>query len=142
MAAGLLGASMAQPIDDCLIVLGRLMFAGPLQSAVMTSSWQPTDLLGKSGGGEAKNVLQSILQVMGLTVAEVNDADTLSRLGIDSMQLVEVPPPSPPPYYSPSLHAVSPERLLSLVICWSFQRQSALFLPSSKETSSGSSAIM
>ena len=97
MAAGLLGASMAQPIDDCLIVLGRLMFAGPLQSAVMTSSWQPTDLLGKSGGGEAKNVLQSILQVMGLTVAEVNDADTLSRLGIDSMQLVEVPLPFPLP---------------------------------------------
>jgi hypothetical protein len=42
-----------------------------------------------------QNVLQAILQVMGLTVAEVNDADTLSRLGIDSMQLVEVTPPPP-----------------------------------------------
>ena len=44
-----------------------------------------------------QNVLASILSVMGLTVAEVNDSDTLSRLGIDSMQLVEVrfPPPVP-----------------------------------------------
>lgn len=54
MAAGLLGASMAQPIDDCLKTLGKLMTAGPKQSAVMSSSWQPTDLLGKAAGGESK----------------------------------------------------------------------------------------
>ena len=90
MASGLLGASLAQPIDDCLKTLGQLMIAGPLQAPVMTSSWQPLDLLGKSSGGEAKDLLQAILGVMGLTAAEVNDSDTLSRLGIDSMQLVEV----------------------------------------------------
>ncbi len=54
MASGLLGASMAQPIDDCLITLGKLLVAGPLQQAVMTSSWQPLDLMGKSSGGETK----------------------------------------------------------------------------------------
>ena len=37
-----------------------------------------------------QGVLQAILTVMGLTKANVNDADTLSRLGIDSMQMVEV----------------------------------------------------
>ena len=37
-----------------------------------------------------QNILQTILTVMGLTLNEVSDADTLSRLGIDSMQLVEV----------------------------------------------------
>lgn len=37
-----------------------------------------------------QNVLQAVLTVMGLTPQEVNDTDTLSRLGIDSMQLVEV----------------------------------------------------
>ena len=54
MASGLLGASMAQPIDDCLKTLGAIMVAGPKSGAVMSSSWQPLDLLGKSGGGEAK----------------------------------------------------------------------------------------
>lgn len=90
MASGLLGAAMAQPIDDCLKTLGQLMIAGPLQAPVMTSSWQPADLMGKSASGEAKNVLAAILGVMGLSAAEVNDSDTLARLGIDSMQLVEV----------------------------------------------------
>ena len=99
MASGLLGASMAQPIDDCLKTLGQLMIAGPLQSPVMTSSWQPLDLLGKSSGGEAKDLLQAILGVMGLSAAEVNDSDTLSRLGIDSMQLVEVSFPDPPIFH-------------------------------------------
>ena len=47
-----------------------------------------------------QNVLASILSVMGLTVAEVNDSDTLSRLGIDSMQLVEVRPSPPFPILS------------------------------------------
>lgn len=90
MASGLLGAAMAQPIDDCLKTLGNLMIAAHMQAPVMTSSWQPLDLLGKSSGGEAKDVLAAILGVMGLSAAEVNDSDTLSRLGIDSMQLVEV----------------------------------------------------
>ena len=54
MAAGLLGASMAQPIDDCLKVLGTLMLGGEKSSPVMSSSWQPLDLLGKSTGGDSK----------------------------------------------------------------------------------------
>lgn len=172
MEGGLLGASMAQPVDACLKTLGHLMTSGPLSDPVMSSSWQPTDILGKTSGGESKvchlysiaqtsalqsidfitailelsrqqkaihlsikegttfycpipasfhseyyrknvpvlhsanqcraswqilmicaclqNVLAAVLTVMGLTPSEVNDADTLSRLGIDSMQLVEV----------------------------------------------------
>lgn len=37
-----------------------------------------------------QNVLKSVLTVMGLAPEEVSASDTLSRLGIDSMQLVEV----------------------------------------------------
>ena len=54
MSAGLLGAAMPQPIDDCLKTLGDLMVAGPLSAPVMSSSWQPVDLLGRFQGGEAK----------------------------------------------------------------------------------------
>ena len=39
-----------------------------------------------------QNVLATILTVMGLNASEVNDSESLSRLGIDSMQLVEVSP--------------------------------------------------
>ena len=42
-----------------------------------------------------QGVLQAILTVMGLSKASVNDADTLSRLGIDSMQMVEASPSKP-----------------------------------------------
>ena len=91
MENGLLGATMAQPIDDCLKVLGRLMVSGPLSAAVMSSIWQPLDILGKgSGGSSTRGLLDSILSVMGLSPASVGAADTLSRLGIDSMQMVEV----------------------------------------------------
>lgn len=54
MAAGLLGAAMAQPIDDCLKTLEDLMVSGPLSAPVMSSSWQPADLLGRYQGGETK----------------------------------------------------------------------------------------
>lgn len=158
MEAGLLGASMAQPIDNCLTTLGRLMVSGPLGSPVMSSSWQPLDILGKGSSGNEKKVtpparaclclhllvwcmaykqvmqvslmmlmaqichatvallgsdatmqgitsfrigpetsvmsmqdlLGSILTVMGLTAGNVSNTDTLARLGIDSMQMVEV----------------------------------------------------
>ena len=40
-------------------------------------------------------MLQAILTVMGLSKSSVNDADTLSRLGIDSMQMVEASPSKP-----------------------------------------------
>ena len=62
MAAGLLGASMAQPIDDCLKTLGALMVGGHKSSPVMSSSWQPLDLLGKASGGDAKKVCISCFQ--------------------------------------------------------------------------------
>lgn len=90
MASGLLGAALPQPIDDCLKTMGQILVAGPYQAPVMSSSWQPLDLFGKSSSGEVKDVGQAILTVMGLSASEVNDSDTLSRLGIDSMQLVEV----------------------------------------------------
>ena len=54
MSAGLLGAALPQPIDDCLKTLGDLMVAGPLSAPVMSSSWQPVDLLGRFQGGEVK----------------------------------------------------------------------------------------
>ena len=53
-------------------------------SPVALCSRRAQDILAVQG------VLQAILTVMGLTKANVNDADTLSRLGIDSMQMVEV----------------------------------------------------
>ena len=91
MEGGLLGASMPQPIDACLDTLARLMVSGPLAAPVMSSSWQPLDILGKSSGSNAKkDLLGSILTVMGLTASSVTNSDTLSRLGIDSMQMVEV----------------------------------------------------
>ena len=39
-----------------------------------------------------QDLLSSILTVMGLSASAVTNADTLSRLGIDSMQMVEVSP--------------------------------------------------
>lgn len=91
MEGGLLGASLPQPIDACLDTLSRIMVSGPLCHAVMSSAWQPLDILGKSAGSNAKkDLLGSILTVMGLSANSVSNSDTLSRLGIDSMQMVEV----------------------------------------------------
>lgn len=56
MEAGLLGASMPQPIDSCLKTLGRLMLSGPKSGAVMASSWQPLDILGKGSASNSKKV--------------------------------------------------------------------------------------
>ena len=56
MADGLLGASIAQPIDDCIRVLARLMCGGPKDSygPVMASSWQKLDILTKSDAAGSK----------------------------------------------------------------------------------------
>ena len=74
MAAGLLGAAMPQPIDDCLKTLGDLMVAGPLSAPVMSSSWQPMDLLGRFPGGESKVRSETLLTpLLSMTGLQLND---------------------------------------------------------------------
>lgn len=90
MAAGLLEATLPQPIDDCLKILGRMLCGGKGYGAVMSSHWVPPDLLGSASETEGKGLLESVLGVLGLQAGGVTDTDTLPSLGMDSMQLVEV----------------------------------------------------
>ena len=54
MQGGLLGASLPQPVEDCLNVVGRMLCGGPGHGAVMSSTWQPMDVLKKSTSGGTK----------------------------------------------------------------------------------------
>jgi hypothetical protein len=90
MAGGLLETSMPQPIDGCLMLLGRLLCGGQGYAAVMSSHWVPPDLLGSTTQVGGKGLLESVLGVLGLQAESVSDTDTLPSLGMDSMQLVEV----------------------------------------------------
>ena len=46
--------SIAQPVDDCLKILGQMLCGGFGKAAVMGSFWQPADQLGSNAAGSDK----------------------------------------------------------------------------------------
>jgi hypothetical protein len=46
--------SLAQPVDDCLKLLGRFLSKGKGHGPVMGSFWQPSNLLGSTAAGSDK----------------------------------------------------------------------------------------
>jgi len=57
--------------------------------------------LSAADGPCLQDLMTAILDIMGLKPSDVSDSDTLASMGIDSMQLVEVGDPPPPPFLSP-----------------------------------------
>ena len=74
MAGGLLGASLPQPIGNCILTMERIML-NPNAAPVMASAWQPLDILGKSSGSAAKKVIAhfNLIQCQSLAGASVQD---------------------------------------------------------------------
>ena len=51
--------SLAQPVDDCLKLLGRFLCGGKGQAPVVGSFWQPANLLGGAAAGSDKVISPS-----------------------------------------------------------------------------------
>ena len=62
-----------------------------------------------------QDLVEGVLALLGLKPDAVSDADSLANLGIDSMQLMEVPAWAPLPNLAPALHTLSgPQRTCPL----------------------------
>ncbi|EIE19942.1 hypothetical protein COCSUDRAFT_58179 [Coccomyxa subellipsoidea C-169] len=79
-----------QPIEDCLVALGKFLCGGPGISSMMGCNATLTELYSNTGGDSDKGLVASVLGLMGLKEGEVGENDSLADLGLDSLQLVEI----------------------------------------------------
>lgn len=89
-----------QHIDSCLYDLHRILSAssqrsGDLQAQWLFACYKPTDMSLSSASsagqrGHAATCLESVLRVLGLEAKKVSDGETLSDLGVDSLQVVTI----------------------------------------------------
>ncbi|EIE19938.1 hypothetical protein COCSUDRAFT_44339 [Coccomyxa subellipsoidea C-169] len=79
-----------QPIEDCLVALGKFLCGGPCIGSMMGCNATLNELYSNTGGDSDKGLVASVLGLMGLKEGEVGENDSLADLGLDSLQLVEI----------------------------------------------------
>ena len=82
-----------QHIDSCLYDLHRILSSDTTDP--IFSCYKPAELLSSSSEsvGESagkKSCLENVLRVLGLDTKKVSDTDTLTDLGVDSLQVVTI----------------------------------------------------
>ncbi|CAK0786732.1 hypothetical protein CVIRNUC_009946 [Coccomyxa viridis] len=80
---------LPQPVDDCLRVLSSCLLGGKSVTPLMCST---SETIGSNSAddGEDTDLVEAVLNLMGLKADAVGENDNLAALGIDSMQLMEV----------------------------------------------------
>jgi len=80
-----------QHIDSCLFDLHRILTcSSPVVSCYKPSQSLATDSDASSASGSKASVLGNVLRVLGLDAKKVSDSDSLTDLGVDSLQVVTI----------------------------------------------------
>lgn len=80
-----------QHIDSCLFDLHRILTcSSPVVSCYKPSQSLTADSESSTGSGLKASVLANVLRVLGLDAKKVSDSDSLTDLGVDSLQVVTI----------------------------------------------------